>query len=102
MDRTHTTRIGIGLLAVIGCSGADAGDSADMIGEATFALAAAPTDASCLQVVVAGSRTVTRLIGLMPGQSTVFSLNGLPLGNDTFTESAFAQPCGMLPASAVP
>jgi hypothetical protein len=101
MNGTYTTFVGVGLLALAGCSGADTGGAGDMIGEATFALAAAPTDASCLQIVVTGTRTVTRLIDLMPGQSTVFTLNGLPLGNDTFTESAFAQTCGQVTPSSV-
>src|SRR5262249_14935837 len=101
MDRTYTTRIGIGLLAVIGCSSGDAGNSADMIGEATFALASAPADASCLQIVITGSRTVTRLIDLNPGQSTVFTLNGLPLGNDTFPGAAFGQSCNQVSAASI-
>jgi len=72
-----------------------------MIGTATFNLVNAPADARCLRVVVAGSRTVTRLFDLMPGQTTAFTLNGLPLGNDTFTESAFNVGCGMVTDASI-
>jgi len=72
-----------------------------MIGTATFNLVNAPADALCLRVVVTGSRTVTRLFDLMPGQTTMFTLNGLPLGNDTFTESAFNIGCGMVTDASI-
>jgi hypothetical protein len=72
-----------------------------MVGTATFELAAAPADASCLQIDVAGSRSSTRLIDLMPGQATTFTLNGLPLGNVTFTESAFSQACAAVSAASI-
>jgi hypothetical protein len=96
MTRGNRYIIGAALLAVVGCSGNEAGrgNDNDMIGTATFELAAAPADASCLRIIAAGSRTTTRLIGLMPGQATTFTLNGLPLGTVTFTESAFALGCG--------
>src|SRR5262249_31934564 len=49
----------------------------------------------------AGSRTITRLIDLMPGQATTFTLNGLPLGTVTFTESAFGLSCGAVTDSSI-
>jgi hypothetical protein len=96
--------IGASLFAVSamsGCSGKEPAGGDDMIGTATFELAAAPSDARCLSIVVAGSRTVTRQIGLMPGEPTTFTLNGLPLGSVTFTESAFAVDCGTVTAATI-
>jgi hypothetical protein len=72
-----------------------------MVGTATFNLVNAPADALCLRIVVNGSRTVTRLFDLTPGQTTVFTLNGLPLGNVTFTESAFNAGCSMVTDASI-
>src|SRR5262245_34357827 len=89
------------LLAVSACSENGSGSSEEMIGTATFNLVNTPADALCLKIVVAGSRTVTRLFDLVPGQTAVFTLNGLPLGNDTFTESAFGVGCGMVTDTSI-
>jgi hypothetical protein len=89
------------LLAVSGCSGTDADNSNEMVGTATFELTNAPADATCLRIVAAGSRTTTRLIDLMPGQATTFTLNGLPLGNVTFTESAYALLCSAVTDTSI-
>lgn len=93
--------IGAALLAISGCSGSGPENSEDMVGTATFELAAAPADASCLQIAIAGSRSSTRLIDLTPGQATTFTLNGLPLGAVTFTESAFSVACASVTSSSI-
>src|SRR5262249_10862312 len=61
-----------------------------------LAVTNAPADVACLRVDVAGSRNVTRQFDIAPGQSTVFTLTGLPLGNDTFTEQALAVACSQM------
>jgi len=93
--------IGAALLAISGCSAGGTDNAEDMVGTATFQLAAAPADASCLQIAIAGSRSSTRLIDLTPGQATTFTLNGLPLGNVTFTESAFSQACAAVSGASI-
>jgi hypothetical protein len=90
----------LGAMALAGCSGAQPGNSDDL-GEVTLAITNAPADASCLRVNVTGSRAVTRLLDLMPGQSTVFTLTGLPLGNDTFQEDAFSLACNQVTSSSI-
>jgi alpha-tubulin suppressor-like RCC1 family protein len=104
--QTNNTRwtvctLGAIVVAGVGCSGRTSG-SRDDIGSATIAITQAPADATCLQVTVTGTRTAVRLLDLMPGESTVFTLSGLPLGADTFGGSAFNQVCSALDATSVP
>ncbi|HMF41480.1 MAG TPA: hypothetical protein VKQ32_12330 [Polyangia bacterium] len=101
MKRLSRHIIGAALLAISGCSGNETDNANDMVGTATFELAAAPADANCLQIVISGSRSSTRLLDLMPGQATTFTLNGLPLGNVTFTESAFSAACAMVTSNSI-
>jgi hypothetical protein len=66
-----------------------AGDG-ELIGTATVALGAAPADGTCVQITVTGSaRTVTHSFNVAVGALTQVTINGLPLGSDTF--SAVAQ-----------
>jgi len=101
MRRVSGHIIGAALFAVAGCAGNETDTAADMVGTATFELTNAPPDASCLSITAAGSRTVTRQIDLMSGQVTTFTLNGLPLGNVTFTESAFSVACASVTSASV-
>jgi hypothetical protein len=77
----------------VGCTGADpAGEPGDH-GVARLALAAVPDGVACLSVTAAGTRTVTRLFPVSPGQPTVLNLTGLPVGNVEFTGAGFAAGC---------
>jgi hypothetical protein len=89
--------------AVAGCVGvpSSGGGSSDMTGTAVLALSNVPPDGTCIQIVAAGNRTVTRNFGAGAGATAMFTLNGLPLGQVTFTASAFAGSCPP-PAGAVP
>lgn len=58
-----------------------------------LAIREAPADAACLRVNAVGTKTVTRLFGLTPGQTTVFSMGALPTGSVVFSADAFNQPC---------
>ncbi|HTA20462.1 MAG TPA: type VI secretion system tube protein Hcp [Polyangia bacterium] len=75
-----------------GCSGPD-GSSGDMLGRAQIALTNVPADGTCVQVVAAGYRTVTRDFDAPAGATSVFEMPGLPLGQVTFTASAFGGAC---------
>jgi len=65
----------------------------ELVGTAVLALAAAPADATCIQITAVGYRTVTRALTVTPGASTIFQLNGLPLGQVTFSAQAFGGTC---------
>ena len=85
---------GISLLCLANCSGAS-GDSNgdDNVGTAIAEIKLAPNTVKCLQIVVAGTTTVTKNIGLVASQSSLFALDNLPLGSDTFSASAFNVAC---------
>ena len=55
-----------------------------------LSLAQAPVDARCLQVTIAGSRTVESFIDLQPGQTTTVQIDRLPLGIATVDGHAFS------------
>ena len=65
----------------------------ELVGTAVLALAAAPADATCIQITAVGYRTVTRTLTVVPGASTIFQLGGLPLGQVTFSAQAFGGTC---------
>jgi peptidoglycan/xylan/chitin deacetylase (PgdA/CDA1 family) len=76
------------LSAACGASHQSTGE--ENIGRAVAALGTVPPQVGCVEVDVGGSSTVVTLSDVTSGQSPVLSLQGLPLGNDTF--SAFAYP----------
>jgi hypothetical protein len=84
-----------------GCASA-APKANEATGTASIAITNAPADGTCLQVTVAGYRTVVQDFDLMPGASTVLALSGLPLGSDTFTASAYGSACAMVNTMTVP
>jgi hypothetical protein len=61
----------------------------------------APPDATCLQIAVAGTHNVQRSFSLMPGESTVFLMTGLPTGPDVFSAQAFSESCGSVLQTSV-
>ena len=82
--------------AIAGCVGvprSGGGSTDDMIGRAVLALSGVPADGTCVQVVAAGNRTVTRNFGAAAGTTATFQMSGLPLGQVTFTASAFSGSC---------
>jgi hypothetical protein len=89
--------------ALVGCGGNDDGEppsGLDEVAAARLALATVPVDVACLQVVVAGTRMVTRLFEVTAGGAASFELKGLPLGQATFSANAFPVACGMVPTSS--
>lgn len=107
MNLRRATRAGSSLTAlfVIGaCGGAEPRDpgSPSETGQAVLAITQVPSDVSCVQVTVAGSRTVVRKFDVAPGSSSIMTLSGLPTGNVTFSEDAFDAACSAVGASSVP
>ncbi|HVR18036.1 MAG TPA: hypothetical protein VMS65_00020, partial [Polyangiaceae bacterium] len=73
------------------------------VGQAQVELTNTPKDVKCLRLTVDGpQRTDVRKFPLTAGQRAVFQLDGLPVGNDTFTAHAFAASCSSLTAGASP
>lgn len=96
--------ISCGLLAaaLAGCGGDGAVASADDdTGAVALSLASVPADASCLRIVVSGSRAVTRTFALGAAAATTFSIERLPAGVAQVDAQAFASPCTAI-AGAIP
>jgi hypothetical protein len=74
-------------------SGSDAPTPEGPTGQARIEVVNAPSDVRCIRVVAAGTRTVTNSFGVSTGDSTVFTMRGLPTGLVTFTADAFAINC---------
>ena len=100
-------RLGAGLMGLsifvlsAGCSSER--NRPEDVGRAQVELTNAPKDVKCLRLTVNGpQRTDVRKFPLTPGQRSVFQLDGLPVGNDTFTAHAFAASCSSLNDGASP
>jgi hypothetical protein len=81
----------------VACSAADS--SPEMTGEATAQITQVPAQVGCIQISVAGARTVQKRFDVMPGQSSVLSLSGLPVGGVSFTGSAYPTACASVTSS---
>jgi 6-phosphogluconolactonase len=83
----------VGLTALAACS--HPGSGSQRLGQAIVSLALAPTDVGCVVIQVVGTSTVTSPFDVAPQGSTVFALNDLPLGSDTFTAVAYPTSCAL-------
>jgi hypothetical protein len=84
-------------IAACSSKGPDSSSSED-VGQASVAIMAAPADAACVEIDVIGARNIVVRKDVMPGQPTVFTLNGLPIGTDTFSGATFPVPCVKVPS----
>jgi len=82
----------VGAGALSACSATNDG-SEDLVGNASLAITAVPSDVGCIRLTVTGARTVVTSVPVMTGQSSTFSLSGLPLGNDSFSGEGFGGAC---------
>jgi Cys-rich repeat protein len=85
--------VGLGAAALLFACSSGAGGSEELVGQATLSLSAAPSDVGCIRITVTGVQTVVQNLPVMPGQSSVFVLSALPVGNDTFTGEGFGGAC---------
>lgn len=95
--RNVMTLASVLLAAFAGCAdGKDAEqaiDNADL-GAVTLGLTNAPSDAKCLRVQMDGvNRSLTRLLPLKQGGSSLFRLEGLPVGRTHFSADTFNAAC---------
>jgi probable HAF family extracellular repeat protein len=79
------------VVAVAGCGSSALDD--EEFGVVLIALAATPSDVSCLEIRATGTRQVVKRFEVTPGTSASFEVAGLPLGEVQFTGLAFAAPC---------
>jgi hypothetical protein len=101
---TSNLKLALSALAVLGLLGCGAGaETGGDEGSIELSLTNAPADASCLQVSVAGSRSVAKSLDLTPGMGTSSILIGrLPVGLATVDAKAFGKPCGVVGPSDTP
>ena len=95
--------VGFATFVVVGaCTSGQSNQANELVGTASAAIDLAPTNALCIQIQVTGTTTVTRTLDVSPLTSTTFFLDGLPLGEDTFSASAYGSTCvdGGPPSSA--
>jgi len=90
------------LLVAVGCSNADTDSHPEDTGRVEFALVIVPVDVQCIQLVATGSRVRQQNFNVTPGQASVLSMNGLPVGSVTFTGQAFAGGCAGGPTMPSP
>jgi hypothetical protein len=83
------------LLVAAGCSNGDSADTrAEDTGSVQVALVIVPADVQCVSITATGTRVRQQNFNVMPGQMSVLSMDGLPVGQVTFTGQAFPGGCG--------
>jgi hypothetical protein len=83
--------------ALVACSSnGQAGSSDGPVGQARISIQEVPQDVLCVQIVAAGSANTSRPFDVVPGEGSVFTLNGLPLGEVSFSGEAFPTACAQL------
>lgn len=96
------------VLAVAGCSGAEgdspttASEDGESVGSIELLLSNVPSDAACLQVTIAGTRTVAKSFDLSVSTSPKLAISGLPVGAVKVDAQAFPNKCSKVKASDVP
>jgi hypothetical protein len=110
-ERRFSMMLGAALSAVsmAGCSGAegdaetfDPSGETENVGSLDLLLSSVPSDAACLQVTIAGTRTVAKSFDLTPNTSPKFTVSGLPVGAVKVDAAAFPNKCSKVKATDVP
>jgi hypothetical protein len=86
----------------VACGSGEPSDGSEATGEAVAAITEVPADVSCITIGVTGSRSVTQSFDVTPGESSVFSLGGLPVGDVLFNGSAHPVACASVTSALVP
>jgi len=86
-----------------GCSSKDGGDSGTL-GSAQAAVTNVPSDGTvaCIAITSTGSWASTQSFDVTPGESTVFTLDGIPTGTVRFDSAAYPTACALVTPSSVP
>ena len=81
--------------AAVGCTDLPSTEpTPEDTGRVEFALVMVPTDVQCISITATGSRVRQQTFIVVPGQTSVLAMNGLPVGAVTFSGQAFNGPCG--------
>ena len=81
--------------AAVGCTDLPSTEpTPDDTGRVEFALVMVPTDVQCITITAIGSRVRQQDFIVVPAQTSVLAMNGLPVGAVTFSGQAFNGPCG--------
>jgi len=81
--------------APVGCTDLPSTEpTPDDTGRVEFALVMVPTDVQCITITATGSRVRQQDFIVVPAQTSVLAMNGLPVGAVTFSGQAFNGPCG--------
>ena len=104
MNKSTLSFAATAALALAGCGDDTAPNpgASDDYGSIELTLMAAPSDAGCLRITATSTRTVTHQLNLTPGQSTVFTIDHLPVGVVSLDAAAFPGACATVAVSAVP
>jgi len=85
----------------VACASGDPSDRSEATGEAMAAITEVPADVNCVTIDVTGSRSVQRRFDVTPGESSLFSLDGLPVGDVIFNGSAHPIACSSITSASV-
>ncbi|APR88461.1 Multiple EGF-like-domain protein 3 precursor [Minicystis rosea] len=93
-----------GWLLVPGCSSDHDPGEEGATGTAQAAVTNVPADGTvaCIAITATGGWSDTYSFDVTPGQSSVFSLTGLPIGTVRFDGAAFATSCSQVSSSSAP
>jgi hypothetical protein len=92
--RIYAAAIALAALGLAAAGGCGRRRAPDATGEIRVLLTQAPSDVHCIRIAVAGpTGASTWSSNVTPGQSTVLSLTGLPLGQVTLAAQAFSATC---------
>jgi len=81
--------------AAVGCTDLPSTEpTPEDTGRVEFALVMVPTDVQCISITATGSRVRQQNFIVVPAQTSVLAMNGLPVGAVTFSGQAFNGPCG--------
>ncbi|HXU04473.1 MAG TPA: hypothetical protein VN903_26105 [Polyangia bacterium] len=90
------------LVAALGCSDLpNTEPSPEDTGRVEFALVVVPTDVQCITITAIGTRVRQQDFIVVPSQTSVLAMNGLPVGQVAFSGQAFNGACGG-PAAPMP
>jgi hypothetical protein len=92
--RVYAAAIALAALELAAAGGCGRNRAPEATGEIRVLLTQAPSDVHCVRITVAGpTGATTSSSSVTPGQSTVLSLTGLPLGQVTLAAQAFSAAC---------
>ena len=87
-------------LASCGANGPESGS--EDLGSAQIAITQVPAGVQCIQLLAQGNRSVETLYSVTTNQSTILSMNRLPVGQVQFSGAAYANACAAGVAGQTP